>query len=391
MKIVKMSKVLGLFLSLALTLAACGGGGSGSGGSDQGTLAVSLVDSSTENYLGVYVTIDEVAIHSNSNGWETIATPGGTYNLLELVNGVREELALTQLDSGSFTQLRLLLGSTADNTLNLLGDPHPFPNYLIDDSDAVHELKVPSGYQSGIKIVKGFTINDNQTTELILDFDAMKSVVKAGKSGKHLLKPTIKMLATTDGVLLSGLVDDGTLGLAGAMVSAQTYDGNLSLDPAERVDVLRSTVSGEDDSTTAEDETGEYKLFLAAGNYNLLAYLNGYEPICRTVDLVAGTLPEEDFTLTPALTGIISGTVDIVTRTPVEDQHVTIDFRQDGLCGVSNRWVNVKSVAVEDGGTYDVELPVGTYLVVSSTPGMVTQEKMVTVTHNADIRHNPAF
>ena len=62
------------------------------------------------------------------------------------------------------------------------------PNYVILEDDSVHELKVPSGYQSGVKIVKGFTINENGTTEIILDFDAMSSVVEAGNSGQWLLK-----------------------------------------------------------------------------------------------------------------------------------------------------------------------------------------------------------
>ena len=92
-----------------------------------------------------------------------------------------------------------------------------------------HELKVPSGYQTGIKIVKGFSIAVSQTTELLLDFDAAKSVVQAGKSGKWLLKPTIKVLESMEN-LVSGVIDDGVNPIAGAMVSAQFYDPD-ALDP----------------------------------------------------------------------------------------------------------------------------------------------------------------
>jgi hypothetical protein len=52
--------------------------------------------------------------------WTTVATPKATYNLLELVNGVMEQLGLTNLPAGVYTQVRLYLGSTPDNTPNIL-------------------------------------------------------------------------------------------------------------------------------------------------------------------------------------------------------------------------------------------------------------------------------
>ncbi|HSN23363.1 MAG TPA: DUF4382 domain-containing protein, partial [Methylomicrobium sp.] len=156
----------------SILIIACGGNGGGSAGSGSGgtgSLALSLQDApDTEEYQAVYVTINEVQVHKSGDGdanWETVATPNATYNLLELVNGVREELGLATLDSGSYTQMRLILGQNPDNVINILSKAHPFPNYVIEKgTDAVHELKVPSGYQTGIKIVKGFIINENQTT-----------------------------------------------------------------------------------------------------------------------------------------------------------------------------------------------------------------------------------
>ena len=47
----------------------------------------------------------------------------------------------------------MIIGEIADNGTNILGNPHPYANYIIDKSDDDYELKVPSGYQTGIKIV----------------------------------------------------------------------------------------------------------------------------------------------------------------------------------------------------------------------------------------------
>ena len=94
---------------------------------------------------------------------------------------------------------------------------------MIDLNDVYHELKVPSGSQSGYKIVGGFDINANSTTELILDFDANRSVVVAGNSGQWLLKPTVKVKYPDEDALIEGRVTDSNGGVSGALVSAQVF------------------------------------------------------------------------------------------------------------------------------------------------------------------------
>jgi len=184
-------KVLKLWVWIAsslfiVMLAACGGGESSS--SSTGTLSLSLSDATTDEYNAVYVTIEEVQVHKDEDSsWQVVASPNKTYNLLELVNGVREQLGIAELQTGHYTQMRLIIGETPDNGVNLLSEGNPHGNYIIDKSDTYYELKIPSGYQTGIKIVHGFDITENQTTELILDFDASRSIVKAGNSGRILL------------------------------------------------------------------------------------------------------------------------------------------------------------------------------------------------------------
>lgn len=85
------------------------------------------------------------------------------------------------------------------------------------------ELVVPSGMQTGIKIVGGFDINLN-TTELILDFNAQKSVVHAGSSGLWYIKPTVKVLNTETWAVVRGTVENGSDPREGVLISAQIYD-----------------------------------------------------------------------------------------------------------------------------------------------------------------------
>ena len=78
---------------------------------------------------------------------------------------------------------------------------------MVDSADNEIFLKVPSGGNTGIKIVGGFDIENSKSTDIILDFDAHKSVHAhpAGKSGKWILRPSIKVVETTNSV--SGMVD----------------------------------------------------------------------------------------------------------------------------------------------------------------------------------------
>ncbi len=378
----KISMLL-IFFLCGFVLTACGGGGDGGGadgGADGGvgTLSISLTDRSTEEYQAVYVTIARVDVHHENGGsWEPVAEPNQTYNLLELVNGVRETLGITTLDTGHYTQMRLIIGETADDGINILSVSHPHANYIITPDDAMHELKVPSGTNTGLKIVNGFDIIENQTTELLLDFDASRSVVKAGSKDKYLLKPTVKVLDTADYAIVKGTVSDDSVAplvQAGALVTAQKTEPS-NPESTERVVIEAGTLA---------NESGDYALFLAPGDYNLVATQEGFLPGCAAVSLVEDSVTPQDLTV---LTGASPGsiTVQVAIADPLEDQHVTIDFQLIEVdCGGTDlTTISVKSVnlfADADGEIYVLDLPEGEYQVVASTYKKTTQvEASVTV------------
>jgi hypothetical protein len=355
-----------LALCALLALPACGGGG-GDGGSQTGGLSLGLTDAGTDDYKAVYVTITEVQVHMTGDTWKVVCAPKRTYNLLDLINGVREELGIAELDAGDYTQMRLIIGDTPDRGINILSKAHPYANYVIDLNDEVHELKVPSGYQTGIKIDQGFTISPNETTELILDFNASQSVVIAGSSGNWLLKPTIKVLNTQECSIISGKVVDGAgQVLPGVLVSAQ-ISGPSALDPKDQVAIEASTVT---------DENGQYKLFIEPGTYNIVVYGTGYDPAAQcTVTLASGQVAEiHDFTLTSAPAGTVSGRVSITGAG--QDQYATIIFRQSVQCngnGSDDTEIEVKSLNVINTESYSLSLPAGSYQVVASSYELDTE------------------
>lgn len=273
-------------LIFATVLTACGGGGSGSSGG-AGTLSVKMTDApATPDYAEVWVTVEKVRVHQSgsaadgASGWqELVLDPPRKIELLDLRNGVLAELGQVEVPAGMYHQFRLVLGNgPTDNELVLAADPATrIP------------LTTPSAQRSGLKLnAKPFEVAAGQTVELVLDFDAARSVVRAGNSGKYILKPVVAVIPVLDAGALAGSFGDPTAA-AGASVSLQAYDGATGA-----VSVLRAT-------TPAADGSWKLAPVEAAGDYTLVITQPGYRPLVLTDVSVAAaqTLAVDSISLVP--------------------------------------------------------------------------------------------
>jgi len=398
MKLIKLCGII-LWLFSSFILFACGGGGSGSGdvGSISGgigTLSMNLTDAMSNAYDAVYVTIEDVEVHAkkNSNGnnsWFSVSTPNlpKTFNLYDLTNGVREEIGIADFAVGSYTQMRLLIGTSPDNGINILSEAHPYANYVIDSDGNYQELKIPSGIQSGYKIIHGFTISAFQTTELILDFMPDKSVVVGGNGNWH-IRPTIKVDRVDELSIIRGwITSDGTNGIESALVSVQKYNG-LASDRKDEVTIQSSTIT---------DEDGYFAIFVSplsnnVDEYNLVVYAEGKMPEYRKItglELKSGdTLTFfDDPNYSPNDRGFIqlgdatiynvNGLVNITGAS--NEQYASVSFRQNIGDDTDIEMIEVTSVNVANGSSYNINLPNGSYSVVASTLDYDTIENPLTV------------
>lgn len=240
---------LALAILAAAGLAACGGGGGGTASADSGTLRLALTDAPSCGYDAVNITVVKVRVHQsssagdNDSGWsEIVLNPSRRLNLLNLTNGVLDELGQTPLPTGKYTQLRLVL---ADN-----GGATPMANSVVPTGGAEVALKTPSGQQSGVKANINIDVATNKTADFVIDFDACKSVVVAGNSGQYLLKPVVSVIPRyVSGV--AGFVDLATLA-----------NGNTSLSLQQAGVVIKASVP---------DNTGRFMLQpVAPGAYTLV-------------------------------------------------------------------------------------------------------------------------
>jgi hypothetical protein len=197
------------FAAGALLLAACG-----SGETDPGTVRFALTDAPACGLEQVNVSIERIRVsrnaeaNENSLGWTDLnLTPARRIDLLKLGNGVLEELGQLQLPAGRYAQLRLVLAANGSGT--------PANSVVPADGEET-ALDISAVERGGIAVAHSFSVNQNKVSDVLLDFDACRSVAASGADG-YALRPAVRAVPR-DGAAISGYVDAT---LAGVTVSAQ--------------------------------------------------------------------------------------------------------------------------------------------------------------------------
>lgn len=290
-----------LFASSAIgaaVLTACGGGSASAPVVNMGTLGVSMTDAPACGFDAVNVTVNKIRVHQSATasetdaGWTDITlSPAKKINLLNLTNGALESLGQTSLAAGHYTQMRLVLDP---NTGNGLAN-----SVLATGSTVETSLTTPSALQSGIKLVNEFDVASGQRVDLVLDFNACKSVVSTG-SGKYLLKPVVKVIPTAvngiDGFVNTSLI------ASHVVVSAQQNGVIVS-------------------STTPNATTGEFFLSrIPAGNYDVVITADNHAasviaavPVASSATTTALNTSASPIAMATSAMGAIGGKV---TMTP---------------------------------------------------------------------------
>jgi hypothetical protein len=178
----KMKNLL-LFLSILLTgtfsILSCQKEASDNTGRTS-TLNVRLTDAPIP-FDEVNVDIREVRVKFSddtlgSNGWVTLNTFPGIYNLLDYQNGVDTLLATGAFPLQVVKEIRFVLGPN---------------NTIVDTFGVVFPLTIPSGSESGLKIKVNKQLQETLET-IIIDFDAALSVKQEG-NGDYKLRPVLRV------------------------------------------------------------------------------------------------------------------------------------------------------------------------------------------------------
>jgi hypothetical protein len=331
----------------AALITACGGGGGYGGGSGptamSGTLSLSLTDAPACGYDHVNVTIQKIRVNQSGSasdsdtGWyEITLSPAKRVDLLTLRNGVLASLGQVALPAGSYTQMRLVLA--ANDSAN------PLLNSVVPSGGSETPLDLPSGVQTGLKTNIDISVAANQLADFVLDFNACKSVVAAGNSGKYLLKPVLSVVPNyVSGV--SGYVDAS---LANGSTQVSVQQGGVVL------------------KATAPDSSGRFVLApVAPGSYDLVLTAPG-----RATEVVTGltvasaTVTQLNASSAPlampaSLTATLSGTVNTGTSPIDASVRATQTLANGDKLEIVGGPVNAST------GAYSEVLPVGPTMVAA--------------------------
>ena len=355
--------------AVAMTLAACGGGGGDSGTQPpvmtMGTLGVSLTDAPACGFDAVNVTVNKVRVHRSATaadteaGWTDITlNPAKKINLLNLTNGVLEPLGQTALEAGKYTQLRLVLDANTGNGL---------ANSVVPTGGSEVTLDTPSALQSGVKLVNEFEVKAGEKVDLVLDFDACKSVVNKGGSGRYSLKPVVKVIPTA----INGI---------SGFIAPALATSNVTITAQQNGNVI---------AATTPTPTGEFMLArLVPGNYDVVITADGKAatvisavPVATASTNVALSTSAAPIAMADSAQSSIAGTVTMTPASTTEAAYVaarqsfaagpTVTIRYKGADLTTGAYtIDKLPVGAPQYAAYSATLPLAFTAASAVTPGV---------------------
>lgn len=330
-------------------LAACAGGGASN---SSGSMTLSITDAPVDGLKSVYVVFTGVELKPTDGAPFSVdfASPR-SIDLLALQGGKVTDLFANQtVPAGHYDWVRLKV--YVDQTAN-------DASYVIDAQDQKYNLWIPSGAETGLKLVHGFTVAQGSMTNFLIDFNLRKSVVAPPGTGvgyDYLLKPALRAIDQMKVGTLSVSVDLNSLASAqnaSPVGSTPTTGQPAACDPALYLFVQQDTTTPavpDDVDGDTTDDGGSDPIYLSPLTDGATG---GTVTVDPSTNVASVTIPlvDADFGYTIAATCDAS-----VDGMDTNDYDPVAQGANDPLVGTM-RWSSVSNVTVQAGGTQSEALP----------------------------------
>src|SRR5712672_4325401 len=207
--------LMGAAVAMIGAVAGCGG----SSGSGMGHMSLAVADAPIDGAQAVVVKFTGVELTGNGGSPTTITfDQPKTIDLLN-ESGMASAVLFDQpIAAGSYGQIRLMV--VAD------GDPNN--SYITLSDGTMHGLRVPSGSETGLKLVSGFEVPSGCAVDFTIDFDLRQAITcPTGQAPVCTLKPTEKLVDNTTVGNIQGVVDN-TLVPNGCTPGIYLYSGTVT-------------------------------------------------------------------------------------------------------------------------------------------------------------------
>lgn len=269
------------------------------GGDSTGRLTLAITDAPVDGATAVVVEFTGVEI--KPAGGDAVNFDFDAPRQIDLLalTGTDSDALLdgVEVPAGMYDWVRLKVNATADGVTD---------SYIDLKDGTRHELDIPSGSETGLKLVSGFAVPAGGAASFTIDFDLRKSVHQPmSGSDVYVLRPALRVVDNTHVGAIAGTVDASLITATcspavyvfpGSGVTPDDVDNNAP-DPVTTAIVKLNSGDGLYEYTAG---------FLTAGAYT----------VTFTCD-AAGDDPDTDDTL------VFSGTQ---SATVVADQTTTVNF-----------------------------------------------------------------
>jgi hypothetical protein len=249
-----------------------------------GRLSLGVTDAPLDNLRNVVVQFIGVAFKRVGGDTEWVMPLNPTPQSIDLLQyrdgNTATLLANVPMPAGQYEWIRLMVNS----------EPNERDSYVVLDNGAECELRVPSGAQSGLKLIGGYTVPTDGTLALTVDFDLRKSIhAPPGQSGSgvnctqgYLMRPTLRMVDNANVGAIGGRIDNSLM-TATCKPAVYVYR-NANVTPDDIEETSATTPDVDPYATTVVNVTPgalyqSYRLsFIPPGEYTVAFTCSGDDP-----------------------------------------------------------------------------------------------------------------
>ena len=245
----------GLFAASLVALAGCGSG-SGSESPELATtgfLSLGVSDGPIHDAEKVCITFNEIELKSASETTVIALDPPRKINLLDFQGDNAAPLLISEeVTAGDYQWMRLGVDAVrgasggADDTGG--EDCDGAASYMIMTDSRLFNHYVPSGSNTGLKLVSGFTVPANGSPNFTAEFDLGRSITAPpGLSPDAILKPVIRLVNNIEVGTLTGRVQTELATAEACEPSVYLFDDGITPNPIGIDDDPESTEVDDND------------------------------------------------------------------------------------------------------------------------------------------------
>lgn len=268
-------------------LAACGGS---SDDDNTGRLSLSVTDAPVDSATEVVVAFTGVSIKpAGGEAVEFVFDEVKSINLLDLQGTASESLLDGEtVAAGEYQWIRL----------DVAAQQGVMDSYIGMNDGSQLELTIPSGSETGLKLVSGFTVPVGGDADFTIDFDLRKSITNPRDATSAILRPALRIVDNTVVGSIAGMVDGSLISTcadssvdSGAVYVYSGADATPADVQGAESDPLASALVSVGDGGEYQYEVG----FLSEGSYTLAYTCDAGQDDPATADVLnfAGTANAE--------------------------------------------------------------------------------------------------